>query len=283
MTIKTFLEKFDLFASAPSAVARIRGLVLELAVRGNLTPRRSSEGSSIDLLQKIQEEFRVDRTKWHRSIAVEEYPFVIPNSWSWTRLGNIAVKSDAGWSPQCDSSPREGTDWGVLKVSAVSWGKYLPNENKALPFGVEPREEFEVRDGDFLLSRANTEELVARSVVVKTSPPHLMMSDKIVRFSFPSTIDPEFINLVNLSNFAREYYAKSASGTSSSMKNVSRETMCNLPVPLPPSSEQRRIVAKAAELFVHLDLLESKLDKSRALSDALLAAAISELIQHGGN
>lgn len=103
------------------------------------------------------------------------------------------------------------------------------------------------------------------------------MSDKIVRFTFPQNINKAFINIVNAAHPARDYYARNASGTSSSMKNIGRETMCRLPVPLPPLAEQRRIVAKVDELMALVDQLEAQLAAARASAEALLDVLVAEL------
>jgi type I restriction enzyme S subunit len=142
---------------------------------------------------------------------------------------------------------------------------------------MEGRPDCAVKAGDFLLSRANTEELVARSVVVVQTPPRLMMSDKIVRFTFPDEIERDFINLANTSDPSRAYYARNASGTSSSMKNIGREVMCNLPIPLPPLAEQRRIVAKVEQLMALVDALETQLAASRTTAENLLTSLVTEL------
>ncbi len=104
-----------------------------------------------------------------------------------------------------------------------------------------------------------------------------MMSDKIVRFTFPDEIDKSFINLANLSMPSRDYYARNASGTSSSMKNIGREVMCNLPIALPPLAEQRRIVAKVDQLMALVEQLETQLAESRATAKNLLEAVVAEL------
>jgi len=104
-----------------------------------------------------------------------------------------------------------------------------------------------------------------------------MMSDKIVRFQFPSEIEKGYINLVNSSAPAREYYARNASGTSSSMKNVGRKVMCELPVPLPPLAEQKRIVAKVDELMVLVDRLDAKVKAAQETGARLLEAMVAEL------
>ena len=104
-----------------------------------------------------------------------------------------------------------------------------------------------------------------------------MMSDKIVRFTFPDEIEKAFINLANLSDSSHAYYASNASGTSSSMKNVGREVMCNLPIPLPPLAEQRRIVAKVDQLMALVDQLELQLAASRSTAENLMEAVVAEL------
>lgn len=275
MNLDTFFEKFDLFADAPNAVAKMRELILDLAIKGQLVAQDPDEDGVSLLLDAIQERRHAIRVKNYGDVNSSEQPFQIPSNWLWVRLGNIALASDSGWSPQCESEPREGTNWGVLKVSAVSWGVFRPDENKALPPGMDGKSDCEVHPGDFLLSRANTADLVARSVIVRETPPRLMMSDKIVRFSLPDLACKEFINIANLCQSSREYYAKNASGTSSSMKNVGREVMCNLPIPLPPLAEQKRIVAKVDELMALCDRLEAQQQQRETSHTALAQASLT--------
>jgi type I restriction enzyme S subunit len=275
MTLDTFFEKFDLFADAPNAVAKMRELVRHLAVTGNLVAQDPHDEHADELIARIAKHRRAVKAKEYAPVAADDAPYELPFSWSWVRLGNIALTSDSGWSPQCLSESRKGTEWGVLKVSAVSWGNFKPEENKALPPGMTSRPDCEVKAGDFLLSRANTEDLVARSVVVAQTPPRLMMSDKIVRFTFADEIERAFINLANSSVHSRTYYARKASGTSSSMKNIGREVMCNLPIPLPPLAEQKRIVAKVDELMALCDRLEAQQQEREAQHAVLARAALA--------
>ncbi len=255
----------------------LRKSILTLAVQGKLVPQDPNDEPAEELIERIAQMRHAKKAKEYEPVSPDEEPYDVPFSWSWVRLGNISLTSDSGWSPQCLPEARSGTDWGVLKVSAVSWGVFKPDENKALPPGMTSRPDCEVKAGDFLLSRANTEELVARSVVVDQTPPRLMMSDKIVRFTFPDEIEKAFINLANLSDPSREYYMRNASGTSSSMKNIGREVICNLPIALPPLAEQRRIVAKVEQLMSLVCALETQLAASRAAAANLLSALVAEL------
>jgi type I restriction enzyme, S subunit len=234
-------DHLPLLAGAPNGVKKLRELILELATSGRLLEADTD--------------------------------------WRQTQLRELVTSSGAGWSPSCETRPRTGDEWGVLKVSAVSWSQFRPEENKALPAHLEQRPELEVCSGDFLISRANTAELVARSVVVENTPPHLILSDKIVRLRLSGACDPRFIQLVNSAPKSRSYYARVAGGTSSSMKNVSREQILALPVLLPSIAEQHRIVAKVDELMALCDRLETRQSDAQAAHARLVDELLGSLLQ----
>lgn len=265
-------------------VAELRKAILQLAVMGRLVPQDPNDPPASELLKEIEaekqrliKEGKIKKPKPLPPIKPEEMPYLLPQGWEWVRLGDISLSSDSGWSPQCLSEKRSHNQWGVLKVSAVSWRRFNPDENKALPPDKSPRPECEVKVGDFLLSRANTAELVARSVIVEDTPRKLMMSDKIVRFDLSKHVNKYFINIANGSDFSRSYYMSNASGTSSSMKNVSRQVMAELPIPLPPLPEQHRIVARVDQLMALCDTLEQQIDAATGKQTELLNAVMVQV------
>lgn len=275
MSLQLFFDNFAQLVGTPNGVQKLRELILQLAVQGKLVKQDERDEPANVLLEKIKKESRLKGNKSLPPISDNDKPFLIPHIWQWTYLGEISLHIEAGWSPQCEKHPAANGEWGVLKISAVSWNTFNPHENKALPKGLMPNTKVEVKVGDFLLSRANTTELIAKSVIVEATQDKLMLSDKILRVQFSDYIDKRFYNYYNNGPFAREYYAKTASGTSSSMKNISREGIALLPVPLPPLEEQKRIVAKVDELMLLCDELETQQrakDESRLrLNNAILA------------
>jgi type I restriction enzyme S subunit len=135
-----------------------------------------------------------------------------------------------------------------------------------------------VKAGDFLLSRANTADLVARSVITAPDvPDRLLMSDKIVRLRFIDSELKPWVNLVNNSQFAREYYRAKATGTSDSMRNVSRQVIHELPIPLPPKPVQAAVMLRLAQLSKLCASLEDGLMHKALYSSRLSAAAIAAL------
>jgi type I restriction enzyme S subunit len=279
-------EHFDLLLDRPEAVDELERVIVRLAVRGLLAPQDTTDEPASELLARIRKEKdelvasgRIRSVGPSSPVTGEEEAFDLPAGWQWARLGHLVLDSEAGWSPACHSTPRRQGRWGVLKVSAVSWGAFDSSANKELPEHLEPRSEYEVREGDFLLSRANTQDLVARSVLVEEAPSKLMISDKIIRLELSQHVSRGFVNLSNNADHTRAYYAANASGTSSSMKNVSREVVLASPIALPPMREQARIVARVAELRRLCADLRQRLAASQAtqsrLAEALVESALS--------
>ncbi|MFM5584168.1 restriction endonuclease subunit S [Aeromonas veronii] len=268
-----------------TGIKKLRELILELAVRGKLVPQDPNDEPASVLLERIAaekarlvKEGKIKKPKALPEIGEEEKPFELPEGWEWCRLDELSLTSEAGWSPQCDNTPRKNEQWGVLKVSAVTWGKFLAEENKALPEPLEPKPEYEVLPGDFLISRANTAELVARAVIAPANTPcKLMMSDKIIRFRFSHFVNSSYICLANGSCTSREYYSRVAGGTSSSMKNVSRLQIQNLVIALPPLSEQKRILDNCEKLMALCDQLELRSESQLAAHQTLVEALLATL------
>lgn len=280
-------EHFDTLFTTEASVDALKQTILQLAVMGKLVPQDPNDEPASELLKRIAhekaqlvKEGKIKKQKPLPPISDEEKPFELPEGWEWCRLGDLALKSEAGWSPQCENEPRSGNQWGVLKISAVTWGEYRPQENKALPEHLLPRQEYEVKENDFLISRANTSELVARSVVVPENPPiNLMLSDKIIRFEFSSFANPYYINLVNNSVFSRKYYKDVAGGTSSSMKNVSRNQVSELVIALPCYKEQLKITETLKQYMKICEELSSQIQSAQQtqlhLADALTDVTIN--------
>ncbi len=267
-------------------IQQLRQTIFNLAVRGKLVPQDPNDEPASELLNRIraEKEVLVKGCKVKPSmplldLAEETMPFHLPPNWRWVRFGELIIEADAGWSPKSEGFPRTADNWGVLKVSAVSWDKFYPEENKQLLPGVIPPKAVQVRAGDFLISRANTSKLVAKCAVVGDVPRNLILSDKIVRLQITTDCNKKFLSIVNNhAEHARSYYAEEASGTSLSMKNVSRAVIYALVIPLPPLAEQQRIVAKVDELMALCDKLETQLTITQTESHRLLEALLHEAL-----
>jgi type I restriction enzyme S subunit len=162
------------------------------------------------------------------------------------RLGDVITDLQNGWSPKCYDRPAEENEWGVLKLGAVSFGNYNEEENKALPPSFTPLPALEVKEGDVLFIRGNVLRLVGACSYVANTRPHLMMPDLIFRavFGRQSEIDPRFLAEVMRTPHLRQQIEAVATGSSPTMKKISKPGLLALRLPLPPLDIQKRLVAK---------------------------------------
>jgi len=167
---------------------------------------------------------------------------VRPDDWKIATLGDAIERIDTGVSPRTLDRPVLQGEMGVLKVSAVTWRTFRPEENKALPPDLDVTGIPTVGKGDLLLSRANTAELLASPVIADKDYPNLILSDKTLRLVPNRRVsDPRFLFYGLHQPEARRFFFSNATGTSGSMRNVSQATIRRCPIPLPPLSEQKRI------------------------------------------
>ena len=100
------LSNLNLLATAPGGVARLRELILTLAVQGKLVPQDPSDEPAERLLQKIRAEKdrliaegKIKRDKPLAPIADDEKPFALPVGWTFCRLGSLLLSIRSGGTP----------------------------------------------------------------------------------------------------------------------------------------------------------------------------------------
>ncbi len=189
-------------------------------------------------------------------------------------LGSLLNGIDAGWSPQCETRVAEPHEWGVLKVSAVSSGKYLETENKALPKELPPRPAAEVLAGDILLARANgVLELVGRTVFVHESRERLMLSDKIMRLRPSARITGLFMHYSMNACTARDQILELTGG--SHMRNISQDALRRVLLPVPSRSEQEEISSQLAAIELVARCEDRTLHSVRSVKESLSSSLLS--------
>lgn len=258
---------------ARTVLDRLRGAVLAAACSGRLTPDwRELHLDTVDsLVRDLQSQVAARK----RSVAEPDRERLpeIPSSWRAVSLGLLIDRIEAGKSVRAEGRRAEQHEWGVIKVSAMSWGQFRAAENKAITDPGLINTRYEVRPGDLLLSRANTVDLVGATVLVTETRPRLLLSDKSLRLVPLEGIDKAWLNLALRSPFARAQFAERATGTSESMRNLSQPKILATTLALPPADEQREVVRRVTAAFASLDRLAVGIEQASGRLDRLSRAA----------
>ncbi|MEX2220168.1 MAG: restriction endonuclease subunit S [Candidatus Rokuibacteriota bacterium] len=204
----------------------------------------------------------------------------VPADWNVLVARRLIDHIEQGWSPVAEDREATIDEWGVIKLSAVNRGRFVAVEHKALPADLAADTRYEIRDGDFLLTRANTPALVGDVCTVQNPRPGLMLCDLVYRLQLRANrVAPRYLTYWFLSSAGRYQIEVEARGSSQSMVKVSQGLIRAWTVVLPPLAEQHAIVAILDEEIARLDGLIAKISKAierlKELRTALISAAVT--------
>ena len=165
---------------------------------------------------------------------------------------------------------------GVLKVSAVGPKGFNAAGNKRLIDQKDFLHRFAVTQGDFLITRCNTKELVGRVCIVPENHPSLMLCDKTIKLEFDGDkASPGFMDAVLRSRPLRTQIEACATGTGGSMKNISQDNIRSFLVPLPPLKKQLDLLHEIERGNTLKASLESAVQKAAALQASITNSIFS--------
>lgn len=196
-------------------------------------------------------------------------------------VGDVVVRVEAGRSPKTLERLAAPDEPGVLKVSAVSWGYFDPTAAKAVSADTDLHPLHAVRCGDFLISRANTIELVGAVAIAEATHSNRYLSDKILRLILDrSVINAEYLLYAMRTQRARQHIQRNASGASDSMRNIGQAAILSTPIPVPSLDRQvelARSVRAQFELAKEVVRgLRDQLTDAERLPQRILAAAFGD-------
>lgn len=193
-------------------------------------------------------------------------------------LAHLIEGISAGKSFGASNSPAGEGDWGIIKVSAMTWGSFNPDENKAVS-GDRVDARFEIREGDLLVSRANTADYVGASVLVGPVRPKLLLSDKSLRLTPKAGVNPEWLWRALQTPSARSQITALATGTKDSMRNISQVALRQVQVPKVGEAMQTEALNAFAAVAMSTNRLLADIDscevRINSLRRSLLSSAFS--------
>lgn len=271
MNRATFFEKFVLFADAPDGVARMRALVLQLAVTGKLVAQDTRDEPASSLLELMEAErarfIAAKKIKSRPTSPVEsdEQPFDVPSTWAWARL------SDVGYELGQKVPNKRFTYIDVGGIDSEK-GRISDRVEKLEP-GDAP-------------SRAR--KLVARGTVIYSMVRPYLQNIAVVDQDFdPEPIASTAFGILHpfegINNRYLFYWLRSAPFTAyvqAGMKGmaypaINDEKFYNGFIALPPLAEQKRIVAKVDELMSLCDRLEAQQQERETRHVVLVRASLA--------
>lgn len=262
------LSNFNLLASAPEGVARLRKLILTLAVRGQLVPQDPADESASVLLRKVSSERdrRISEGKIKRDrplppITNGEQPFDLPAGWVWVRLADVVcVLNGRAYAKN------ELLDVGpvpVLRVGNLFTSKHWYYSN------LELDSDKYCTEGDLLYAWS------------ASFGPFIWEGPKAIFHYHIWKLEPWAPACFDTGYFHKFLMEKTAeikaSGHGVSMIHMTKDKMEKIVVPLPPLAEQSRIATRIEKLFRLCDALDAKSNQETSQHVQLISTLLGAL------
>lgn len=255
--IEKLLPYFDRYEQAWGKLEKFNGRfpedmkksLLQYAIQGKLVEQRPEEGTAEKFFEQIQKEKqrliaekKIKKEKSLPEITDDEKPFDIPESWKWVRLGDITSKlTDGSHNPP----PNTGSGYPVISAKNVKDGVItFENVNRFTDdegFNKENSRTNIIR-GDIIMGIIGGS---IGNVAIYTHDKRVIAQRSIAIMRF--LINIEFSRILLESPLVQNKLMISTSG--SAQGGVYLGSLKNLPIPLPPLPEQKRIVEKIEQLL----------------------------------
>lgn len=263
---------------------QLRQAVLQAAIQGKLTEQLPEDGDAKDLLAEIQAEkaklITEKRTKKENpleTIAKDEVPFDVSNSWSWAKLGDLCLKIGAG------NTPPGGKNSDVYKTDGIKFIRSMNVYNDGLHY------EGMVYISEELASRRAGSAVIAKDMLLNITGGSIgrcaivpndfdigNVNQHVLIIRCVNEQCRSYIHLVICSPLIQAAINEKAVGDKA---GFSANKAKNLLIPLPPLAEQHRIVARVDELMAKIDELEKVENELNALHKAFPGDMKAALLQ----
>ena len=276
MNTETFFQQFELLADAPNGIAKLRELILQLAVQGKLVPQNPDDEPAAVLLEKIKaekerllKEGKIKKSKILFPSELELKPYELPNSWNWSRLGTICKKLvDGSHNPpkkQYSGIPMLSGQNVLNTQITLEASRYITEEDYQ-----KESARTNIQPGNVLLTIVGT---IGRSTIVPENMPRFAIQRSIAVFD--SNLYPTYLSLYLRSNIAYDYFLENSKGTA--QLGIYLNKLSLLYVAIPPLAEQKRIVEKVNRLMELCDKLEIQQQQQQTKTLQLGTVATSRL------
>lgn len=256
---------------------QLKNSILQLAIQGKLVEQRPEEGTGQELFNQIQEEKqkliaegKIKNEKELAPITEDEIPFDIPENWEWTRIGLVTSYNQ---TKEKVTSTNLCNDTLVLDLEDIEKESGIILEKKLAKDKIIKGEKLKFTKGDILYSKLRP---YLKKILI--APSSGVCSSEIVPFSAYGCLSNTYVMYFMKSPLVDSIANENSYGVK--MPRVSSETICNIPIPLPPLEEQKRIVAKIEELLPYVDKYQEYYDELELLNSKFPGQLRKSILQY---
>jgi len=261
----------------------LRQSIVQEAIQGKLLNRDKSDEPAEVLLkrikaekQKLIKEGKLKKEKDLSPITEGEIPFQLPKDWVWCRLGEIIdLKSGVTLGK---TYKEELIEVPYLRVANVQRGSIDITHVKTLKVPQYEIDKYRLKKGDLCMIEGGDWDKVGRCSIWIHDIDPCIHQNHIFRLRFYGNISNEWSEMYLNSSIARRYF-ESFSKQTTNLASINKTQLTSLLFPLPPFSDQHRVVERVRQLQQKLKALESQVQQSRLYAQQLMQVTLQEAFE----
>ena len=243
---------------------KLKKSILQYAIQGKLVPQDSNDEPAAVLLERIRAEkkaqlgkkyvesyiYKGDDNCYYEHIngkdvdITEDIPFDLPDSWAWSRWGELSDSIQYGYNAPAKQSGRIK----MVRISDIHENQVMWENVPYCDIAEEDISTYLLKENDILFAR--TGGTVGKSFLVQNIKEEAIYAGYLIRTRYNSKLIPQYFKYFMESPL---YWAQLRNGTiATAQPNCNGQTLSKMIVPVPPLAEQKRIVEKIGEIFAKL-------------------------------
>lgn len=197
---------------------------------------------------------------------------LIPNEWDIYQIGDEIKSLDAGVSVNSVEVTVNTGEAAILKTSSIYQGKFIPNESKKIIKKDIKRARLNPKKDSIIISRMNTPDLVGACAYIDKDYKDLYIPDRLWQTTskINSKLDIKWLNYLLNSRKYRKIIKDMATGTSNSMKNITKAQILSLKIPFPNLAEQKAIATALSDMDDLILSLEKLISKKKSIKQGAM-------------
>ncbi|NNH38699.1 restriction endonuclease subunit S [Acinetobacter sp. ANC 4280] len=200
--------------------------------------------------------------------------------WFNIKLKKMVKSLDAGVSVNAENTPPENDEFSVLKTSCVSLGCFDTNERKTVKETIEiDRLKEPLLDCSLVMNRSNTPALVGASAFIRIAPKNTFLSDKLWQFKVFDNTNIEWLAFYLSSEKTLVQLRDLATGTSNSMKNITKPDVLNIDLFASQKEEQTKIASFLSTVDEKISQLTQKYQLLSQYKQGMMQKLFSQQIR----
>jgi type I restriction enzyme S subunit len=267
-------ENLTLISEQLTLIENLNQAILQEAVQGKLVPQDPTDEPASKLLERIKaEKSKTDKKeKLLPRIKPEEILFEIPENWVWCRLGEICSKIGSGSTPQGSNYSTTGFPF-FRSQNIYNEGlnyddiKFISDEVQKQMNGTS------VLANDILLNITGGS--MGRCALVPEDFKEGNVSQHVCIIR-PLEIENSFFHKTVLSPYFQKLIFSSTTGAG--REGLPKYNLEQFLIPLPPLSEQQRIVAEIEKQLIKTKELKAHIIANQQATEQLLKALLNKAL-----